>query len=162
MLRGKWEEVSGRTWKDARNERGERPKSALEERAFKARVKRLTRRTGFSPLWWPVEERRFSAALGWFLVYGMAEAVPLPKPFGQSCSGIGVTTADSSVAQNSRSVGMTIQKRGRAAARCPSPTSFLAAAAGAAAAHAAVAAAVSGHDAAAEAAAGGVAQVDDA
>src|SRR5437899_10287960 len=40
--------------------------------------------------------------------------------------------------------------------------SFLAAAAGAAAAHAAVAAAVSGQDAAAEAATGGVAQVDDA
>jgi hypothetical protein len=62
LLRGKWEEVSGRTWKDARNERGEPPKSAEEERAFKARVKRLTKRTGFSPLWWLVEERRFSAA----------------------------------------------------------------------------------------------------
>ena len=70
-------------------------------------------------------------------------------------------TADSSVAQNTRSVGMTIQKQGRA--RCPSShEQDLAAAAGAAATSASVAAAVSRHDAAAEAAARSVTQVDQA
>ena len=130
----KFQAELGRTVVD---EQGERLKSAVEERAFKARVKRLTKRTGFSPLgggWWKSAlQRRVKAFLrsgpqpvrfllaavtsaakageDGFLVHGTAEAVPLPKPSSQSWSGIGATTADSSVAQNSRSVGMTIQKQ---------------------------------------------------